>query len=195
MVVSKPNLKIHPAEGPKANGHIMRFACKQPLKLTNVSAPSGISIQYPLRSLSKGHYSFVDVVAMICLAILFRVWSFGISVIDWDESLYVVMAQRWLAGDLPYVSVWDQHPIGLPALFSCIGWFTENILTGARLAATLSVGATAALLHVTAPATLQTELQAGWPGSFTSYTRRAPQDYPLIQRYSITSSSQRPQTS
>src|ERR1035441_10454143 len=30
--------------------------------------------------------------------------------LDWDESLYIVMAQRWLQGDLPYVRIWDQHP-------------------------------------------------------------------------------------
>src|SRR6185437_12709183 len=78
---------------------------------------------------------------LICLAAaaMLRAFSFRVAGLDWDESLYIVMAQRWLQGGLPYVAVWDQHPAGLPALFA-------DGLLAARLAALLAVAGTACLL-------------------------------------------------
>ena len=62
-------------------------------------------------------HSLVAALALLgAAAFALRVASFRVSVIDWDESLYLVIVQRWLQGALPYLSVWDQHPIGLPAL-------------------------------------------------------------------------------
>ena len=62
---------------------------------------------------------------------------------DSDEGLYVVQAQQWLRGGLPYVAVWDQHPIGLPAILAAGGWLTGNVLLAARWGSTLAVAATA----------------------------------------------------
>src|ERR1700688_185311 len=39
------------------------------------------------------------------------------SVLDWDESLYFIMAQQWRLGHLPYTTVWDNKPIGIYAIF------------------------------------------------------------------------------
>jgi hypothetical protein len=71
-----------------------------------------------------------------------------VSVIDWDESLYLVMVQRWLQGGLPYVSVWDQHPIGLPALLLVPTWIGFDALVAARVAGTLAVAAAATVLYM-----------------------------------------------
>src|SRR5260370_7375034 len=60
--------------------------------------------------------SIVALALLMAAAFVFRAASFRVSVIDWDESLYLVMGQRWLQGGLPYVSIWDQHPIALPPL-------------------------------------------------------------------------------
>jgi hypothetical protein len=57
------------------------------------------------------------------------------------------MAQRWLHGDLPYVSIWDQHPPGLPALLAIVQAIVPDPVVGARLAAGAAVAATAILLH------------------------------------------------
>ncbi len=51
---------------------------------------------------------------------------------DWDESVYVLTAQAWLNGGLPYVAVWDQHPVGLPAIIALGGWITGDTLVAAR---------------------------------------------------------------
>ena len=58
------------------------------------------------------------------------------------------MAQRWLLGDLPYVAVWDQHPVGLPALLAVASWLIGDDLLAARIACLLAVTATAVLLYV-----------------------------------------------
>lgn len=80
------------------------------------------------------------------LALLLRGFSFHTDGLDWDESLYIVMAQRWLQGGLPYVAVWDQHPIGVPALFAAGQWLIEDGLLVARLTALFAVTGTAFLL-------------------------------------------------
>jgi hypothetical protein len=41
------------------------------------------------------------------------------------------MVQRWLQGGLPYVSIWDQHPIGLPALLLVPTWLGCDALLAA----------------------------------------------------------------
>ncbi len=40
------------------------------------------------------------------------------SVLDWDESLYFLMASRWRAGHLPYTVIWDNKPVGIYAIFA-----------------------------------------------------------------------------
>lgn len=81
-------------------------------------------------------------------AFALRAASFRVSVIDWDESLYLVIVQRWLQGALPYVSVWDQHPIGLPALLLVLTRIGCDALLAARIAGTMAVAATAAVLYL-----------------------------------------------
>ena len=83
---------------------------------------------------------------MLASATVLRAWSFTTDGLDWDESLYVVMAQRWLHGDLPYVAVWDQHPVGLPAVLALAQWLIGEGVIAARIAALLAVAATATLL-------------------------------------------------
>jgi 4-amino-4-deoxy-L-arabinose transferase-like glycosyltransferase len=40
------------------------------------------------------------------------------SILDWDESLYFLMAQQWRHGHLPYTTIWDNKPIGIYAIFA-----------------------------------------------------------------------------
>ena len=57
------------------------------------------------------------------LALALRYYSLFPSAIDADESLYLIIAQHWLRGELPYQTVWDQHSVGLPAFFAIIQFF------------------------------------------------------------------------
>jgi 4-amino-4-deoxy-L-arabinose transferase-like glycosyltransferase len=100
----------------------------------------------PISSLM--HLSWLQVaMLLLLLALALRAPSFGATGLDWDESLYIVMAQRWLEGGLPYVAVWDQHPVGLPALLAASTWLMGDGLLAARIASLLAVAGTAALLY------------------------------------------------
>lgn len=52
------------------------------------------------------------------VVVLIRWASFLPSVIDWDESLYLLQAREWLRGSWPYSGVWDMHPLGAPAIIA-----------------------------------------------------------------------------
>ncbi len=70
----------------------------------------------------------------------------GRAVLDWDESLYFLMARAWAHGHLPYSVIWDNKPPGIYAIFTvfyvaCGGW------TGAmRVASVLCVASLATLV-------------------------------------------------
>jgi len=84
---------------------------------------------------------------IVGIAFLARAVSWQVSVIDWDEGVYLVMAQEWLRGGLPYVAVWDQHPPGLPALLAAGLAVLPHSVLSARLLASAAVAATALLLY------------------------------------------------
>lgn len=47
-----------------------------------------------------------------------RIPAFNRTVLDWDESLYFLMAREWRLGHLPYSTIWDNKPIGIYAIFA-----------------------------------------------------------------------------
>ncbi len=79
-------------------------------------------------------------------AVVLRAFSFDVAGLDWDESFYAVVAQRWLHGGVPYADVWDIHPMGVPALYTLATWLVGDGLLAARLLAWIAVAGTAALL-------------------------------------------------
>ena len=103
------------------------------------------------------------------LVLALRWASFLPSVIDWDESLYLLQAREWLRGNWPLSGVWDMHPVGAPGMialtFLALGESLEAVrllgaicvtLTGyalaflaTRLGAPRAVAVAAAVLHAT----------------------------------------------
>lgn len=83
----------------------------------------------------------------LLIAACLRAFSFGTTGLDWDESFYIVVAQRWLHGGVPYAAVWDIHPMGVPALFALGTWIVGDGLLAARLLGLIAVAGTAALLY------------------------------------------------
>ncbi len=51
-------------------------------------------------------------------ALLTRLSVMSRSVLDWDESVYFLMARAWAQGHLPYTTIWDNKPIGIYAIFA-----------------------------------------------------------------------------
>jgi 4-amino-4-deoxy-L-arabinose transferase-like glycosyltransferase len=97
----------------------------------------------------RGQFSLGEAFLLaLIVALGLRAFSFGTTGLDWDESLYIVVAGRWLHGDVPYSAIWDIHPMGVPALFSLGTWLLGDGLLAARLLGLLAVTGTAALLCV-----------------------------------------------
>ncbi|WP_343897180.1 ArnT family glycosyltransferase [Craurococcus roseus] len=83
---------------------------------------------------------------MVLAALLARGFGFIPSVLDPDESLYLLQAREWLRGGWPYVAVWDMHPVGAPAIIAAgLLAFGESIAS-VRLLGALFVAATGFLL-------------------------------------------------
>jgi 4-amino-4-deoxy-L-arabinose transferase-like glycosyltransferase len=83
------------------------------------------------------------------LSIFLRWSSFYRSMIDWDESLYVLVARAWLDGNPPYTAVWDNKPPGIYFIFSlAISAFGDSILS-IRILACLFVAVTCFFLYKT----------------------------------------------
>ncbi len=77
-----------------------------------VEASNGLSRQ------PKVVPNFLPVVLLFSALVIFlRLSSFFQSTVNWDESLYLIVADRWLQGYLPYTDVWDNKPPGIYLLF------------------------------------------------------------------------------
>ncbi len=56
--------------------------------------------------------------AIFLAVFITRCPTFLRSVLDWDESLYDLIAAQWRAGHLPYTTIWDNKPVGIYAIFA-----------------------------------------------------------------------------
>jgi len=86
------------------------------------------------------------------VVVMIRWASFLPSVIDWDESLYLLQAREWLRGNWPFSGVWDMHPPGAPAIialaFLIFGESLETVRFLGALAVTSTGYALIALVRV-----------------------------------------------
>ncbi len=86
----------------------------------------------------------------VCIAALFffcvlitRLPTFFRSVMDWDESLYFLIAEQWRAGHLPYTTIWDNKPIGIYGIFALFQSVFGDHVASIRIASVLVVTVTA----------------------------------------------------
>jgi 4-amino-4-deoxy-L-arabinose transferase-like glycosyltransferase len=84
---------------------------------------------------------------LILVTALTRLPYFAVSVVDWDESLYFIMAEQWRAGHLPYTTVLDNKPIGIYAVFAVFQTLLGDTPVSMRVAGVLAIGATAVLAY------------------------------------------------
>jgi 4-amino-4-deoxy-L-arabinose transferase-like glycosyltransferase len=107
-------------------------------------------------------YGVLAPTLLICaIAVAARSFALFTSSIDVDEGVYLVTAQQWLHGGLPYLTVWDQHPPGLPALLTVMQMIVPDPVLGARLAAIAAVSVVAITLFRFCR-DLVGETRAGW---------------------------------
>lgn len=76
-----------------------------------------------------------------------RFSTFFQSLIDVDESLYLLMSQSILNGQVPYVAVWDQKPPGIYILFSLAQLLLGHSIISIRILACIAITITCYLLY------------------------------------------------
>jgi len=74
---------------------------------------------------------------------LTRLITLNRAVLDWDESLYYLMAQQWRLGHLPYTTIWDNKPLGIYAIFVAFQAAIGHGVLAIRLATVFFVSALA----------------------------------------------------
>jgi 4-amino-4-deoxy-L-arabinose transferase-like glycosyltransferase len=80
------------------------------------------------------------------LVLFLRLPALPQSVIDWDESFYLLMAREMLRGHPPYTVIWDNKPPGLYVLFALTQVILGQTVLAMRLLAVIVVTATSFLL-------------------------------------------------
>jgi 4-amino-4-deoxy-L-arabinose transferase-like glycosyltransferase len=114
-----------------------------------------------------GNWQRIGGLVVFCLfglvAFLFRLPTFTRSVIDWDESLYFLVAEQWRAGHPPYTSVFDNKPLGIHAAFAALQAIFGDQIVAIRVGAILAVTATAWLVYRVARHLLREHASAAFP--------------------------------
>jgi len=80
---------------------------------------------------------------LFCLSFLLRFPFFFRDYIDRDESTFILMAQSWVEGNLPYTELWDLKPPFAFLFFAIIIYLFGKSFIAIRLAGTLIVAITA----------------------------------------------------
>ncbi|MCB5943918.1 glycosyltransferase family 39 protein [Acidocella sp. KAb 2-4] len=83
---------------------------------------------------------------LLAASVLTRLPVLHRSVLDWDESLYFLMAQQWRLGHLPYTTIWDNKPIGIYAIFAAFQAVIPGV-AAMRVASMAFVGLLAATVY------------------------------------------------
>lgn len=82
----------------------------------------------------------------LVLGVLVRWGTFGPSVINHDESTYIVIAEGLLGGQTYLVDTFDTKPIGIFWIYAAMSWLGGSSIFMFRLFTALVVGGTAYLL-------------------------------------------------
>jgi hypothetical protein len=107
--------------------------------VVNTHRPSAVAADAPFSWRLQARFA-----ALLFLVVLItHLPTFFRSVMDWDESLYFLMAEQWRAGHLPYTAIWDNKPIGIYGLFALFqSGFGDNVVS-IRIASVLFITVTA----------------------------------------------------
>ena len=113
------------------------------------SAAQRLVLPRPAAPLSSRE-SLQALLVLTALAIATRFWVFGNPVLNIDEQFYLLVAERMVQGDLPYVDIWDRKPIGLFLIYALAVRVFPDPVVGYQLLAALCVIVAAWLLFATA---------------------------------------------
>jgi len=86
-------------------------------------------------------------IGFLCVALIFRFWTFFQSGLDWDESLYMLVSQSVLNGKLPYVEIWDNKPVGIYLIYVLSFLFFGKSVFTIRLISCIAIAVTCYILY------------------------------------------------
>lgn len=96
-----------------------------------------------IQTASTGSYSLV---LYIFLALIVRIFTYSPSVIDSDESTYIIIADALLKGHAPYLHYIDIKPVGIFLLFAPVLAISGGSIFAIRIFAALVIGLTGWLI-------------------------------------------------
>ena len=85
--------------------------------------------------------------AIVAVAILSRVVTFGNPVVIADDQFYLLVGDAMRHGQWPYIDIWDRKPFGLFALFEGIAALGNGSILAMQLIATAFAAATALVIR------------------------------------------------
>ena len=87
----------------------------------------------------QSYQKLIIFLGFFLLSFFLRFWTLFVSVLDKDESIYILGADSLLNGNLPYIEIWDNKPPGIFILFSLTMLILGNSIVSIRI---LSIVAT-----------------------------------------------------
>ena len=91
-------------------------------------------------------HGIVVAAGFIIVAVIVRAPALLYSVLNYDESMYLLMGLEFARGHLPYTTVCDLKPFGLFALATPFAASPFDPVISSRIGASVAVGLTAYLL-------------------------------------------------
>lgn len=97
---------------------------------------------------APGKFTLLGLLGLfLVVAFVLRAPSYLYAVIDWDESLYLLIGAQLNEGVLPYTGLWDRKPFGTFLLFAGFERFFADGILAMRLAASVAMGVSAYLVY------------------------------------------------
>ncbi len=85
--------------------------------------------------------------AFLLLSFFLRFWTLFVSVLDKDESIYILGADSLLNSNLPYIEIWDNKPPGIFILFSLTMLILGNSIVSIRILSIITTTFTSYFLY------------------------------------------------
>lgn len=89
----------------------------------------------------------IPALSYLACAFILRAAIFGDPVVHGDEQFYILVADRMLGGQLPYVEIWDRKPVGLFVLYGLIRLIGGQSYMAYQLVASVFAAATALVIQ------------------------------------------------
>ncbi len=86
--------------------------------------------------------------AFLLLSFFLRFWTLFVSVLDKDESIYILGADSLLNSNLPYIEIWDNKPPGIFILFSLTMLILGNSIVSIRILSIIATTFTSYFLYI-----------------------------------------------